>query len=72
MTGYGEPNKSAQLWTDEVKSARKVLGFKCSSPWAAKLWPARASPFPNELISRDEGLHAEFACLVVRLPGGTA
>merc|ERR1712183_1159135 len=70
--------------SDEASYAERVVAFACvegiffSGSFAAIFWPKKRGLMPgltfsNELISRDEGLHCDFACLmfkhVVNKPG---
>merc|ERR1712154_614168 len=42
-------------------------GSFCAIYWLKKRGLMPGLTFSNELISRDEGLHAEFACMVYRM-----
>ena len=71
----------ASKWTSSTASfARRLVGFACvegiffSGSFCAVFWLRKRGLLPglgfaNELISRDEGLHCDFACaLYQRLP----
>lgn len=69
----------AQRWiaSDEASFAERLVAFACvegilfSSSFAAIFWIKQRGILPgltfsNELISRDEGLHTDFACLLYK------
>merc|ERR1719413_338116 len=76
MPAVEEMAKWAVQWMNEENSfAERILAFACvegilfSGSFCAIYWLKKRGLMPgltfsNELISRDEGLHAEFACLV--------
>merc|ERR1712110_1153851 len=66
---------AVQWMNDESSFAERVVAFACvegilfSGSFCAIYWLKKRGLMPgltfsNELISRDEGLHAEFACLI--------
>jgi len=66
---------AVQWMNDECSFAERVVAFACvegilfSGSFCAIYWLKKRGLMPgltfsNELISRDEGLHAEFACMV--------
>jgi len=66
---------AVQWMNDENSFAERLLAFACvegilfSGSFCAIFWLKKRGLMPgltfsNELISRDEGLHAEFACLI--------
>merc|ERR1712127_894196 len=68
-------NWAAQWMNDESCFAERVVAFACvegilfSGSFCAVYWLKKRGLMPgltfsNELISRDEGLHTEFACLI--------
>jgi ribonucleoside-diphosphate reductase subunit M2 len=68
-------NWAVQWMNDENSFAERIVAFACvegilfSGSFCAVYWLKKRGLMPgltfsNELISRDEGLHAEFACLV--------
>merc|ERR1712238_490880 len=68
-------NWAAQWMNDESSFAERVVAFACvegilfSGSFCAIYWLKKRGLMPgltfsNELISRDEGLHAEFACML--------
>ena len=78
----------ALRWIDEGSFAERLISFAavegiffsgsfCSIFWLKKRGLMPGLSFSNELISRDEGLHCDFACLlynnhlVQKLPTGT-
>jgi ribonucleoside-diphosphate reductase subunit M2 len=76
MDAVGEKAQWAIQWmNDENSFAERVVAFACvegilfSGSFCAIYWLKKRGLMPgltfsNELISRDEGLHAEFACLI--------
>jgi len=65
------------IYNDEASFAQRLLGFACvegiffSGSFCAIFWLKKRGKMPgltfsNELISRDEGLHTEFACMLYR------
>jgi len=76
MPAVEEKAQWAVQWMNEDNSfAERVVAFACvegilfSGSFCAVYWLKKRGLMPgltfsNELISRDEGLHAEFACLV--------
>lgn len=65
------------IYNDEASFAQRLLGFACvegiffSGSFCAIFWLKKRGKMPgltfsNELISRDEGLHTDFACLLYR------
>merc|ERR1711920_741072 len=76
MPAVEEKAKWAVQWMNEENSfAERILAFACvegilfSGSFCAIYWLKKRGLMPgltfsNELISRDEGLHAEFACLI--------
>jgi len=76
MPAVEEKARWAVQWMNEDNSfAERVVAFACvegilfSGSFCAVYWLKKRGLMPgltfsNELISRDEGLHAEFACLV--------
>jgi len=68
-------NWAVQWMNEENSFAERILAFACvegilfSGSFCAIYWLKKRGLMPgltfsNELISRDEGLHAEFACLI--------
>merc|ERR1711920_218283 len=76
MPAVEEKARWALQWMNEENSfAERILAFACvegilfSGSFCAIYWLKKRGLMPgltfsNELISRDEGLHAEFACLI--------
>merc|ERR1712039_343186 len=76
MPAVEEKAKWAVQWMNEENSfAERILAFACvegilfSGSFCAIYWLKKRGLMPgltfsNELISRDEGLHAEFACMI--------
>merc|ERR1712203_1341227 len=76
MPAVREKAEWAVQWMNEENSfAERILAFACvegilfSGSFCAIYWLKKRGLMPgltfsNELISRDEGLHAEFACLI--------
>jgi len=76
MPAVEDKAKWALQWMNEENSfAERILAFACvegilfSGSFCAIYWLKKRGLMPgltfsNELISRDEGLHAEFACLL--------
>jgi ribonucleoside-diphosphate reductase subunit M2 len=76
MPAVEQKSKWAVQWmNDENSFAERIVAFACvegilfSGSFCAIYWLKKRGLMPgltfsNELISRDEGLHAEFACLV--------
>jgi ribonucleotide reductase beta subunit family protein with ferritin-like domain len=76
MGAVGEKAQWAVQWmNDENSFAERVVAFACVEGilfsgsfcviyWLKKRGLMPGLTFSNELISRDEGLHAEFACLI--------
>merc|ERR1712060_241018 len=76
MPAVEEKAQWAVQWMNEENSfAERILAFACvegilfSGSFCAIYWLKKRGLMPgltfsNELISRDEGLHAEFACLI--------
>merc|ERR1711920_1062176 len=76
MPAVEEKAKWAVQWMNEESSfAGRILAFACvegilfSGSFCAIYWLKKRGLMPgltfsNELISRDEGLHAEFACMI--------
>merc|ERR1712157_216105 len=71
-------NWAVQWMNDENSFAERIVAFACvegvlfSGSFCAIYWLKKRGLMPgptfsNELISRDEGLHAEFACLLYRM-----
>ena len=65
----------ALRWIDNGSFAERLIAFAavegiffsgsfCSIFWLAKRGIMKGLSFSNELISRDEGLHCDFACLL--------
>ena len=80
--------KWALRWIDEASFAERLIAFAavegiffsgsfCSIFWLKKRGLMPGLTFSNELISRDEGMHCDFACLLYnnhieqKLPDGT-
>merc|ERR1719327_1596185 len=76
MPPVGEKAKWAVQWMNQENSfAERIVAFAavegilfsgsfCAIYWLEKRGLMPGLTFSNELISRDEGLHAEFACLL--------
>merc|ERR1712238_362970 len=76
MPAVEEKAQWAMQWmNDESSFAERIVAFACvegilfSSSFCAIYWLKKRGLMPgltfsNELISRDEGLHAEFACML--------
>merc|ERR1712099_200017 len=76
MPAVREKARWAVQWMNEENSfAERILAFACvegilfSGSFCAIYWLKKRGLMPgltfsNELISRDEGLHAEFACMI--------
>jgi ribonucleotide reductase beta subunit family protein with ferritin-like domain len=76
MPAVREKAEWAVQWMNETSSfAERIMAFACvegilfSGSFCAIYWLKKRGLMPgltfsNELISRDEGLHAEFACLI--------
>jgi len=76
MPAVEEKARWAVQWMNEENSfAERILAFACvegilfSGSFCAIYWLKKRGLMPgltfsNELISRDEGLHAEFACMI--------
>merc|ERR1712086_450913 len=69
---------AVQWMNDDSCFAERVVAFAavegilfsgsfCAIYWLKKRGLMPGLTFPNELISRDEGLHTEFACLLYRM-----
>lgn len=65
------------IYNDSAPFAQRLLGFACvegiffSGSFCSIFWMKKRGKMPgltfsNELISRDEGLHTDFACLLYR------
>merc|ERR1719378_1653466 len=79
MPAVEEKARWALQWMQQESSfAERVVAFACvegilfSGSFCAIYWLKKRGLMPgltfsNELISRDEGLHAEFACLLYKL-----
>ena len=51
-------------WYDKIEVSIFLCGSFCSIFWLKKRGLMPGLAFSNELISRDEGLHCDFACLL--------
>jgi ribonucleotide reductase beta subunit family protein with ferritin-like domain len=80
MPFVGEKAKWALKWTDKRNAtfAERLVAFAvvegvffsgsfCSIFWLKKRGLMPGLSFSNELISRDEGLHCDFACLLYKM-----
>ena len=78
VPAVGKKGAWALKWIDSEKFAERLIAFAavegiffsgsfCSIFWMKKRGLMPGLTFSNELISRDEGLHCDFACLLYRM-----